>query len=129
MNNYSTSEKRIGTWIDGKPLYQKTIECNYGNNGVPTEDCVYHEDSGIYDMVMVVSAMGVKSNNSIGNILGYIPRTNDSDKLGVYYSMSIQANVSNGNLSIDFSHGIDRTTVKPIVTIQYTKTSDTAPTE
>ena len=23
-NNYSTTEKRIGTWIDGKPLYQKT---------------------------------------------------------------------------------------------------------
>ena len=24
--NYSSSEKVIGTWIDGKPLYQKTIE-------------------------------------------------------------------------------------------------------
>ena len=24
-NIYSTTEKRIGTWIDGKPLYQKTI--------------------------------------------------------------------------------------------------------
>ena len=25
-NHYSTEEKRIGTWIDGKPLYQKTYE-------------------------------------------------------------------------------------------------------
>ena len=24
--NYSTTEQVIGTWIDGKPLYQKTIE-------------------------------------------------------------------------------------------------------
>ena len=24
-NNYSTEEQRIGTWIDGKPLYQKTF--------------------------------------------------------------------------------------------------------
>lgn len=24
-NNYSTEEQVIGTWIDGKPLYQKTI--------------------------------------------------------------------------------------------------------
>lgn len=23
--NYSTEEQRIGTWIDGKPLYQKTV--------------------------------------------------------------------------------------------------------
>lgn len=27
-NNYSTEEQRIGTWIDGKPLYQKTYECS-----------------------------------------------------------------------------------------------------
>lgn len=24
-SNYSTSEKKIGTWVDGKPIYQKTI--------------------------------------------------------------------------------------------------------
>ena len=24
LNEYSTTEKRIGTWIDGKPLYRKT---------------------------------------------------------------------------------------------------------
>ena len=131
MNNYSTSEKRIGTWIDGKPLYQKTIECNYGNNGTPATDYVYSENSGIYDMVMVVSAMGTNSNGgtAYGNVLGGVVRTNDSDKVGVYYSMSIQAIVSDGNLSINFGHGTNRTDVKPIVTIQYTKTSDTAPTE
>ena len=26
VNNYSTTEQRIGTWIDGKPLYQITIQ-------------------------------------------------------------------------------------------------------
>ena len=25
LNTYSTEEKRVGTWIDGKPLYRKTI--------------------------------------------------------------------------------------------------------
>jgi hypothetical protein len=24
--NYSTEEQAVGTWVDGKPLYQKTIE-------------------------------------------------------------------------------------------------------
>lgn len=34
-NEYSLEEQRIGTWIDGKPLYQKTLECGelVTNNG------------------------------------------------------------------------------------------------
>ena len=45
-NVYSTTEQRVGTWIDGKPLYQKTytgvitsttgrevLESNFGSNG------------------------------------------------------------------------------------------------
>ena len=33
-NNYSTSEKVIGKWVDGKPIYQKTIRFSfsYGTN-------------------------------------------------------------------------------------------------
>lgn len=27
--NYSTDEQMVGTWIDSKPLYQKTIDCGY----------------------------------------------------------------------------------------------------
>ena len=29
---YSTAEKRVGTWIDGKPIYQKTFVGNWVNN-------------------------------------------------------------------------------------------------
>lgn len=32
-NNYSTTEQRIGTWINGKPLYQKTISGTFGSGG------------------------------------------------------------------------------------------------
>lgn len=35
---YSTEEARIGTWIDGKPLYKKTVEFNIdGANGEITK--------------------------------------------------------------------------------------------
>lgn len=30
-NNYSTSEQKIGTWTDGKPLYKKTFTVTVGN--------------------------------------------------------------------------------------------------
>lgn len=32
LNTYSTEEKRVGTWIDGKPLYSKTISFETSNN-------------------------------------------------------------------------------------------------
>lgn len=52
--HYSTSEQVIGTWIDGKPLYEKTI--NYGalpstpnierdvNHGIPDVDTIWIAD-------------------------------------------------------------------------------------
>lgn len=30
--NYSTTEKVVGTWIDGKPIYQKTFVGNWAND-------------------------------------------------------------------------------------------------
>ena len=62
--NYSTSEQEIGTWIDGKPLYQKTIEVtdsfsstkSYTDNDIASADVLmlvdgYYEcstSSGLY---------------------------------------------------------------------------------
>ena len=40
LQNYSISEQKIGTWIDGKPLYRKVFDCglllNGGTKEVPT---------------------------------------------------------------------------------------------
>lgn len=36
--HYSTNEQVIGTWIDGKPLYQKTFPTTYTANGTYTID-------------------------------------------------------------------------------------------
>lgn len=35
--NYSTEEQEIGTWIDGKPLYQKTYNVTSPSSGTATE--------------------------------------------------------------------------------------------
>jgi hypothetical protein len=34
FDNYSTTEQRIGTWIDGKPIYRKTFEINGAGSNV-----------------------------------------------------------------------------------------------
>ena len=45
--NYSTSEQRIGTWIDGKPIYRKVIT---GTVSSATEDV----SSGISNLDLII---------------------------------------------------------------------------
>lgn len=49
-NIYSTEETVIGTWIDGKPIYQKTFVVDQATNGynnltsdIPIEQLIYSE--------------------------------------------------------------------------------------
>ena len=103
---YSTEEREIGVWIDGKPLYQKTIRQSFTSTGkvnigtdidyVQTIATTYLA-SGIYDTPFYL----------LGNVRVYcfVERGNDN---------SITLN-NEYNGSIEW-----------IVTIQYTKTTDQA---
>ena len=47
LNTYSTTEKKIGTWIDGKPIYEKTINSTVANiqneiNNIGIDTLIYH---------------------------------------------------------------------------------------
>lgn len=48
---YSTSEQRIGTWIDGKPLYRKTIHSTSttGSLGVDSDFIRFKDFSALID--------------------------------------------------------------------------------
>lgn len=117
-DTYKTAEMVIGQWIDGKPLYQKTVfleenhstSFEWSNTGIPsgtgilfvTDSSFLHESSGICypcnysypDDTKSLSAV-VKSN---GNIL---------IDIGSYYN-------SNGVVFDKF-----------VITVRYTKTVDT----
>ena len=49
--DYSTEEKIIGTWIDGRPLYQKTID--FGALPNATEKSVNHNISNINEVIYI----------------------------------------------------------------------------
>lgn len=107
---YSTSEKRAGTWIDGKPIYKMTI--NFGtlpNNNTKT---VNHNIANI-DNIVGIEGLAVGANNSLP--LPFIFLNN--------YAYSIQMYVSKTYVSIQT--GNDRTGHTGYVTISYTKTTDT----
>lgn len=104
-HNYSTTEQVIGTWIDGKPLYEKTVDMGSFSTG-------YGQfPHGIANINYIISYqfIGKRSdgnggwfdNNSVGNDI--LLTVNKTD---VYRQSS--------NISCE----------KGYLTIQYTKTTD-----
>lgn len=112
--DYSTEEKIIGTWIDGKPLYQKTVELpsvSSGDNAIPISNIDY-----------IVSSVATL-NNSI-NIVSNTSIFFDSSH---YCVGVVQKNVSTGNvvLYVSIGSGWSSWENKPWkITIQYTKTTN-----
>ena len=108
MVNYSTVEARIGTWIDGKPLYQKTFTLSsriYITSSWP----VVLPASEISDLNIKFVVSGyVYDNNGVGSL----------DNYSVVYPVPFLVN-SSGILT--YSPNNYACTA---LTIQYTKTTD-----
>ena len=107
-NNFSTDEKVIGTWIDGKPLYQKTI------NGLSI--------TTIWNGTMFAYANVSPLVNDIDNVidacgLGIEPTSN---KKAYISSIDIQVKNDEWQLQIVNNYVINT------ITLKYTKTTDTA---
>ena len=118
---YSTSEQIIGEWINGKPIYQKTI--NFGALPNATIKDVAH---GITNIDNIIDVFGIAE--------GEINSTKYSFHLpsvGVHPSLAEEAVKYNMALTIIGANiriqtGIDRSSFSAYVTIRYTKTTDTA---
>ena len=114
---YSTQERQVGVWTDGKPLYQKTVDC--GALPANTTKNVAH---GITDIDRIVSVRGCAFRSVSGNETGIpIPSTHyqtigNQNEISVNFTNVV---LRNGNSS---ASAFDKTQV----TIQYTKTTDVA---
>lgn len=102
---YSTEEKIIGQWIDGKPLYQKTFEVNV---------------SPAYNSwVNIVTLPGVDRVISIPHIL-FI---NNSGNYLVATGSGIEFLFDNSILKAEYNTNVNNRPIN-IITLQYTKTTD-----
>lgn len=114
VENYSTEEKIIGTWIDGKPLYRKTIDC--GSLPIATRKVVPH---GISNLKIIADWKGTFYNSSYTQApIPYI--VTESQTIYVNYHVSIEATINN----IILYTGIDRSGYNAYITLDYTKTTD-----
>ena len=107
---YSTTETRVGTWIDGKPLYRKVVDLgNLPNNAQKT---VVANTS---NLELCITCRGMAYNLTSGNFFP-IPRgTTGGNFMIEYYKPDDVVAVRTTD---------DRTSFKGIAIIEYTKTTD-----
>ena len=116
LDKYSTEEKRIGTWIDGKPLYRKVFVVD--NNSTTTEILVTHNIQNFGELIDVGgSVRSYTSWKSLPHI--YVP---DVAKYGVsLYNLIPNSTFS---LLIGTQLAAEKAVSKIIVILKYTKTTD-----
>lgn len=106
---YRTTEQVVGTWIDGKPLYRKTIDIGtLPNNAVKT---IQHN---ISDIQTVVSLRGYANN---GGTFMPIPQSSTSSSNG---SIRLACDLS----GLYVATNVDYSNNTGYVTLEYTKTTD-----
>lgn len=111
---YSTDEKVVGVWTDGKPIYQKTIEVPITVADGANFNFVNHNISGITaETVRHIDIIGHRSANTWAYPLGSSPSgdwhaTVGAEKVGVFTTDTQAINTS------------------AYVTFRYTKTTDAA---
>ncbi len=116
---YSTEEKKIGTWIDGKPLYQKTLSFTTGNSDAYLN---YVTDIENPDMMCVdLSSSFYIAGTSIINAIPYFGTLGGGDS----NSFSILCNNIDNKLRIDYRIGSSAYSKAATVTVRYTKSTDT----
>lgn len=111
---YSTEEKEIGCWTDGKTLYQKTIDCGALPNSA--DKAIAHGIANI-DKIVSVDAIGWRSVSPLYIYPIPYAQTQVQYQVGMYMTPTeIHLQTVYDASAIDNSR----------VTIKYTKTTDTA---
>lgn len=111
-NDYSTTETRIGTWIDGKPLYRKVVEIgSLPNNKAQT----YNHNISNMDMLTYYDLIWY---DTADNRFFKAPRIDNLDVL-------VKCKINTTNIQIE-AKGLDwhSRTQNAKVVLEYTKTTD-----
>ena len=122
---YSLEEREIGVWKDGKPLYQKTlVVANVGSVGPSLTTPIEINDIP-FDFITVVDANIYDSSDNRRYILSNLSKTtNDRIFFHPYLNKAVSPVVFYGSL---YSGGGTYSNMTDLnVTIQYTKSTDTA---
>lgn len=115
LNTYSTTEKKIGTWIDGKPIYRRTFEIPQ-NHGTEIE----------FDLQTSITNIWLSNPSFIRNqngteIYSLIAGNYNGSSDYIYTRIMLQGN---NNIILDVRSDGTRISGNGYVTFEYTKTTD-----
>ena len=112
-HNYSTTEQVIGTWIDGKPLYEKVIDF-----GTLPSNYIKSIDTGVSNIGLVTKVDGFAYSSSATINIPYIEANSSSTKqtIDIWHNTSSNKVEVNTNFNASSFYGF--------IVIQYTKTTD-----
>ena len=108
--NFSTEEQEIGTWINGKPLYQKTIDCGTLPNATSKDIATGFDMSKI--RIVSESSMAVNMSTGAASPLTYVWA---DTKINYWLQ-------PNGTLTLMATD--NRTAMNAYITLQYIKLTD-----
>lgn len=107
-HNYSTEEQIVGTWIDGSPVYEKTI--NFGALPNNTEKSVAHSISNV-DKIWVSDGFVFTSSNVFYGLVHAAETT----------QFVWDTHVDRTNVTIETYS--DRSALSAYITVRYTKSA------
>lgn len=108
---YSTTEQVVGTWIDKKPIYRKTIDFGYLPNS--TTKAVAHNIVGIDKIIKIEQTI----DNGSSYQHGFLVLSSGAQAVN-------QFNIYGTNSDIRVATNADRSTVYAYFTLYYTKVAD-----
>lgn len=107
---YSFNEQRIGVWVDGKPLYQKTVYISSLPNNATT-----NYPHGISDISAIVGMYScVKWSSGLITNLPWVASGDDTETI----------TASAGLTNIQVATNKNRTSMSAYIILRYTKTTD-----
>jgi len=124
--SFSTNEEIVGTWITGKPVYQKTY--NIGSKTIPAQGSSLYVNIDTDTTKEFINGFGTYKWTNNGVTYSYFIGStifNDANTTDVFKSQFIKT--SNVGLRAKFTQKVSSSPVSItdfVVTIQYTKTTD-----
>ena len=115
-DNYSTEEKVVGTWIDGKPLYQKTITFTPTTN---TETTYKHNIENVDEIFFDFDHSYVYTET---DQCYWFAKTGNDNQTNAHYWSFVWA--KRDSFSVIVGNGMYQRSPKGYITFQYTKTTD-----
>lgn len=109
LETYSTTEKRVGTWIDGKPLYRRVFTGS-----------IQHNDILISNIDTLINCYGTGLLASRYRLVGFFTLSS-----GNIYSFTFAKTPTNEVIADIYEGGSSSTATNCNITLEYTKTTDT----